>query len=160
MIVNNSDRPSKESITVLLQISGDYQYIGKAESWSKFPQSLPTPTPVAGSPTVINFAANHGLTSGNQIVISGMTGNWAPLNGTYIVTVTDADSVTVVLDSSGFGAVTGTMAIETHAPLTTKPVWAIQRITSVASEQVAVQWAGGSSGMSNIWANRATLAYN
>lgn len=158
MIVYNSDRPSKEPITTLLETSGDYQYIGKADGRSKFPQSLPTITPTAASPTVLDFASAHGLVSGNEITISGLTGDWAPLNGSHPVTVTDSDSVTVAVDSSGFGAVTGDPVVSTHAPLTNRPVWSIRRVTSSGGSPVAIQHS--SAGLSSVWDDRATLAYN
>lgn len=158
MIVHNSDRPSKEPTTTLLAVSGDYQYIGKADGRSKLPQTLPLATPTAGSPTVLDFASAHGLVSGNEVILSGLTGDWAPLNGSHPATVTDSDSLTVAVDSSAFGAVTGTPVAQTHAPRTNRPVWAIERITSAASVPVAIQHA--SAGMSAVWDNRATLAYD
>lgn len=158
MIVHTSDRPSKEPTTTLLETSGDFQYIGKANGRSTFPQTLPTITPTAGSPTTVDFASAHGLVSGNEVIISGLTGNWTPLNGSHVVTVTDSDSLTIAVDSTLFGAVTGTAVVETYAPLTINPVWAIERITSAAGVPVAIQHA--SAGMSNKWSERATLAYN
>lgn len=59
------------------------------------------------TPVVFTRAA-HGLTTGALVYITGFTGNWTPANATFAVTVLSANTFSVVLDSTGFGAVTGT----------------------------------------------------
>lgn len=54
-------------------------------------------------------SANHGLTTGQRITISGATGSWTPINGTFTITRTGANTFTIPIDSSGFGALTGTV---------------------------------------------------
>jgi hypothetical protein len=51
----------------------------------------------------------HGLATGDRVTISGATGSWTPLNGTWAVTVTGANTFTVPVDSTAFGALAGTV---------------------------------------------------
>lgn len=65
----------------------------------------------AGNPTVLTKVA-HGLQNGNAVAFTGATGNWTPLNGTpFIVTVLTADTFSIPLNSTGFGALTGTVKL-------------------------------------------------
>jgi hypothetical protein len=54
---------------------------------------------------------SHGLTNGETITISGATGAWAPINGTFTATVTGVNTFTIAVDSTAFGALTGTPII-------------------------------------------------
>lgn len=60
------------------------------------------------SPVSLTSVA-HGLITGDQVTISGGTGAWAAINGTFTVTVTSADTFTVPVDSTAFGALAGTI---------------------------------------------------
>lgn len=62
-----------------------------------------------GIQTVINVATPHGLTPGqsNAVVIAGGAGNWLPLNGGFIATPINANMLSIPLDSTDFGALTG-----------------------------------------------------
>ena len=66
-------------------------------------------TVTAGNPTTVT-KAGHKLATGTYIKWRGGTGSgtWAKLNGMWLVTVVDDDSFTVPLNSTGFGAYTGT----------------------------------------------------
>lgn len=127
-------------------------YTGYAKSFQ------PTTTFTYGTLTTANpcqiTITGHGLTTGQSVVITGGSGNWAGLNGTWIATVVDANNITVPVNSSAYtGSFAGT--IQTNAPLTTQPIWAIQKNMYNGSNQlVASAWAGGSPGTVNIWNNR------
>jgi hypothetical protein len=61
------------------------------------------------NPAVLT-SANHGFAVGDKIRlnISGATGNWAPINGaTVAITVINANTFSVPVDSTTFGALTG-----------------------------------------------------
>lgn len=49
----------------------------------------------------------HGLLTGAQIVLTGATGAWTPINGTWSVTTTGADTFTISVNSTTFGALAG-----------------------------------------------------
>jgi hypothetical protein len=46
--------------------------------------------------------------STTNMKLSGFTGNWTPLNGTHVVTSLTTTTVSIAINSTGFGAVTGT----------------------------------------------------
>jgi uncharacterized protein (TIGR03437 family) len=57
-------------------------------------------------------ANNHGLAANaiQKLAIYGATGNWKPVNTTYSVTVIDANTFSIPVDATGFGALTGVLA--------------------------------------------------
>lgn len=61
----------------------------------------------AGSPTLLNIPS-HGLATGQEINLIGYTLTWASLNGLRVVTVINANNLSVAVDSTLFGTVTGT----------------------------------------------------
>jgi hypothetical protein len=56
-------------------------------------------------------AAAHGLITGESISISGFTDGWTGGNGVKTVTVINANTFTIGLDSQGFGAMSGSPVI-------------------------------------------------
>lgn len=113
---------SSLSVTRAPQIS---LYNSGAGTYTNFPLGMATsaaPTLVAvasvsissatnANPVVFTTATNHYLTSGQRITISGATGSWVPVNGSFVVTVISATTFSIPVDSSGFGALTGTLII-------------------------------------------------
>jgi hypothetical protein len=63
------------------------------------------------NPVVFTTGAAHGLTSGQRVLISGATGSWVPVNGTFTITKTGASTFTIPVDSTGFGALAGTVVV-------------------------------------------------
>jgi len=49
----------------------------------------------------------HGLVTGSKVLISGFTGAWVPANALWVVTYVSADTFSIPVDSSGFGAIAG-----------------------------------------------------
>lgn len=72
---------------------------------------LPAGTPIASAtnatPVVFTRVA-HGLISTQLVFLSGFTANWTPCNGAFPVTVLSANTFSITVDSTGFGAMTGT----------------------------------------------------
>lgn len=58
------------------------------------------------NPAVITTPENHGLTTGDTVTISGVTGNDA-INGTFVITVTGVKTFTLDGQTGGAGAGTG-----------------------------------------------------
>ncbi len=54
-------------------------------------------------------SVNHGMSTGFGVTISGATLNWLPANATWTITVTAVNKFTIPLDSTTFGALTGTV---------------------------------------------------
>lgn len=69
-------------------------------------------TPISGATnasSAVITSANHGLTSGEIIGISGGSGNWAAATTSFTVTVLSANTFSIPLNTSAFGAVTGSL---------------------------------------------------
>lgn len=82
-----------------------------------------------------------------KITISGGTGNWAAVNGTFVATPTGANTFTIPVDSTTFGAVTGTLVFTTTAPRTTVAEWAVQVYGYDGSaNQVSKAWLNATTG--------------
>lgn len=58
------------------------------------------------NPTVLTHTA-HGLTTGQSVTITGATGAWAAINGTWLIERVDANSFQIDVDSTAFGALAG-----------------------------------------------------
>jgi len=54
----------------------------------------------------------HGLVNGNTVTISGATGTWVSVNGTFVATKTGDDTFTIPIDSTLFGALAGTLIFD------------------------------------------------
>ena len=66
-------------------------------------------------------ATGHGLSTNQYIIISGATGGWASINGTFQVTVVNADTFTIAtnstaysIDSTNFGTLSGTLTFQAY----------------------------------------------
>lgn len=54
---------------------------------------------------------SHGLVTGQRVTLSGATGSWTPINGVFVITKTGTNTFTIPVDSTGFGALTGTVVV-------------------------------------------------
>jgi hypothetical protein len=63
------------------------------------------------NPCVLTTSSAHGLTTGWVIYISGATGSWVSINGAQTVTVLSPTTFSIPVDSTGFGALTGTVRV-------------------------------------------------
>lgn len=82
---------------------------------------LGTKTTISGitdaNPAVMTYAALvPALVSTQLLLISGFTGNWAPANGVWAITVASATTFSIALDSTTFGAIAGTPVFQLGAP--------------------------------------------
>lgn len=57
----------------------------------------------AGNPTRIGVAA-HGMKTGDQVLLEGLEGPWDALNGEHTVTVVDASTFSIPINTTGAGA--------------------------------------------------------
>jgi hypothetical protein len=128
--------------------------------------------PVSFTSTAHGFDYQSGNTGFPTIDIVGGTGAWAAINGLWKITPTGANTFTIPVDSTAFGAFQTTIIFKTQAPRTTQPVWAIQNLVYDGSNNLIwMGWAGnpggagssagssGSSAMNFVCANRASLSY-
>lgn len=57
----------------------------------------------AGATTTIHTTGSHGLTTGNEVLISGVSGSTPDVNGVYSVTVIDGVTFTIPLNTTSAG---------------------------------------------------------
>ncbi len=57
---------------------------------------------------------DHQLSSGQAVTISGATGNWAAVNGRFIVTAISADTFSIGVNSLNFGPLSGTLTVQSY----------------------------------------------
>lgn len=128
--------------------------------------------PVSFTATAHGFDYQSGATTLPAVKISGGTGNWTAINGVWVATPTSANAFTIAVNSTTFGALTGTLVVTTRAPLTTANYWAVQKYVYDGSNNlIGSFWSATPGGLSStalvaggvalnsICANRAMLAY-
>ncbi len=130
-----------------------------------FSRTAPTPyrltsIVVATNVGTVTTVSDNGFKVNDKIVISGATVD-TDLNGTYgIATITNSKVFTITTVAVADATYTeATLGFATTAPLTTLPIWSIEKYTVVASNITAIQWAIGTSGTTQICDNRASLSY-
>lgn len=120
----------------------------------------------AASPAVFTFAS-HGffVTSAittPRVSISGATGSWVSLNADWLLTPTAANTFTLAnpttgtnLDSTGFGALAGTVVLNTTAPRTSQNYWSMMKLTYDVSNNLTGKFlAFGDAGTRGVFANK------
>lgn len=125
--------------------------------------------PVSFTATAHGFDYQSGATALPSVRITGGTGNWTAINGIWVATPTSANAFTIPVNSTAFGALTGTLVVTTRAPLTTSSAWAIQHLVyDGSSNLVSTGWAsdtsksdlqGGSPAFRFACASRANYSY-
>src|SRR5579872_3336445 len=141
------------------------------------PSSAITVSAVSNASPASFTATAHGLdfpgaaTTSPVVSISGGTGAWAAINGSWVATIITANAFTIPVDSTSFGALTVTLVVTTQAPKGTAPVWQVKNYVYSGSNLIfsgtgfapAGVGSGGSGGpssvMNQICANRTALSY-
>lgn len=144
--------------------SNNFEYSGFARSKQSVLFTFTGATISAAAAAVITYAA-HGMQASSAVTIAGGTGDWAGINGTRIITVIDANTFSVAVNSSGYsGTFAGT--VSTFAPRTNAACWAIQRSFYVNTNYLSRStWAcdptgtGGTPAPIFAWDSRTTYAY-
>jgi hypothetical protein len=158
--VNVSIGPPAQGYTQMISYTGtDPEYIGIAPSAVQ--RYRITVTTASNAAACVITAASHGLQNDNAVTISGFTGGWAGANGTHKITVVDANSFSVPVNSAAFGPY-GAQAptVTSTAPRTNALIWSLQRIYYTAGGSVErTAYAGGSSGADKAWSLRTTYSY-
>lgn len=199
--VDTSSGPPPIAFTKIFDYSGGSSivYIGYALSDQGKATQLPAITGITNAnPGVITWASAPGfdiqgatVTSLPVIAISGGTGSWTAINGVWVYQPASGSTTTgtllnpstgVQLDTTAFGAVTGTLVAYTRAPLTSAKCWAISKnVNSAGGAVLFTSWGAlpggpagagdpapgdpshlvaGSVGFNLVWANRANYSYS
>jgi len=99
---------------------------------------------------VVFTSTGHGFNTASRpiVSISGGTGNWAAVNGDFVATIVDTNTFSIPVDSTAFGAVTGTIVFRTQAPRLNQPQWSVIRYFYDGSNNlISSVWLGGSSAL-------------
>lgn len=117
--------------------SNRLEYICRAYSASSN-GSFSVSSATAANPGVFTSASNGlfvtSVTNRPKITIAGGTGNWAAANGSWVAvpisttTFSLLDSTGTALNTTGFGALTGTVVMSTNAPKINDYVWFLTKL--------------------------------
>lgn len=104
-------------------------------------------TAATNATPVVFTSVGHGFDvhSRPKITMAGFSGSWTTANNTFTATIIDADTFSVVLNSTGFGAMTGSPAFRTTAPRTVVAEWAVKVVAYTTTFPVWDGWLAGSS---------------
>lgn len=158
--VSTSQGPPAEAWTSIMEndASGNQLYVGQARSFQEKPAPLTVSSVSKANPAVV-AVTGHGLQSDNTVDVAGGTGDWAGINGNQKITVIDANSFSIPVNTSAYAG-TFAGAVTTNSPQTNAGVWSIQKFYYDSNGfQNRVSLAGGSPAPRNSWASRATLKY-
>lgn len=77
---------------------------------------------------VVFTSTGHGfaISSRPKVTLSGGTGSWTATNGAFTATVIDANTFSIPVDSTAFGALAGTVVFTTAAPRATVADWSVK----------------------------------
>lgn len=104
-------------------------YICKARavSNSRASTSISITAATNANPVVLT-SVGHGFHANSRpsITISGGTGNWTAINGTFAATILSADTFSIAVNSTSIGALAGTIKFTTTAPRTTVAEWEVE----------------------------------
>lgn len=119
----------------------------KAASLQPVSQPISIASATNASSVVFTVSAGHGLNTDSRptVVVSGGTGNWVAVNGTFTATPINSTTFSIAVDSTSFGAVAGTLVLTTTAPRLNQPVWSVAVYTYTANIPTGTFWFGGSS---------------
>ena len=177
--VNQSAGPPPWGVQVIFDYAGGPNLVYTGYAMSDQGRSSTVTVTAASNASPVSFsAASHGFnyasgaTATPTVCISGATGNWTPINGCFAATPTSANAFTIPVDSTTFGALTGTLVVTTRAPRTSQAVWSISKdVYDNTNKLIWSGWAStpggagsstpsaGNTALNNIFDNRATLSY-
>ena len=135
-----SQRPEAQAYTTVLHYTANVlDYTCTARSLQK--QSQITVSTVSNANPGSFTATAHGIyysasgvTAKAVVFISGATGGWTGINGTFVATPTSANAFTIPVDTSSFGSFSGqSITVTTRAPLVTQAIWSVKSLVSDAS---------------------------
>lgn len=167
-----------QAVQRVMTYSGtNLQYLCTALSTQPQPTVI-TVSAVSNANPAAATATGHGFTWPSAtavqplVLVTGGTLNWLPFNGVWAVTPTSANAFTVPVNTTAFGAVTGTLVFTTLAPRLTYPNWWVQKFTYDGSSNMLTAMSGHAqpgagvttlTGSSNRYtekcSDQATLAY-
>jgi hypothetical protein len=131
--VSISPAPVPQAFTTITHYtSGNPDRVCKARStqdvFTITTSAISNANPGVITATAHGFYYDSGNTSVVQkfvVFISGLTGSWAPLNGLQVVFASSANALTSTVNTTAYGAVTGTAVVSSRAPRVTASIWSV-----------------------------------
>lgn len=125
--------------------SGNALYMCKARSVQPTVSRLSISAATNANPVVFTSTA-HGFSTLQLplVTISGGTGNWTAVNGTFTATIIDANTFSIAVNSTSLGALAGTVVLDTTAPRTTSSIWSVAKFTYTGTNMTGMFFIGGS----------------
>jgi len=163
------DQWPAETFLIFRDGSNNQQYIctalAKQPNYNWRGLSMITSIVDSGTTATITFAAAHGLSADNRIVIAGMTSaGTTALNASFKIAVTNTTVITIttsgVTDGSYTPLTDPAMVISTTAPRTTAAVWQILRQYYTTTYLDRGSYAEGDGEPNKICDNRTSYAFN
>lgn len=145
-VIVSQKSPSAGYQMILTYSGNDLLYICRAASVQPTSPSISIASATQANPVVFTVSGGHGFDANSKplVTISGGTGNWVAVNASLTATILSSTTFSVAVNSSAFGAVSGTLVYTTRAPRTTVPVWSVQKFVSDGSGNVIWSgWVGG-----------------
>lgn len=154
--VVQEELPPAVGVQLLLTYSGgNLSYLCRARSIvsSRESRSVSISAATNANPAVFTVPSPHGFdaTMKPKIKITGATGNWAVLNRSWTALITSTTTFTLVdetgtpVDSTSYGALTGTLILRTQAPRTIIGEWAVKRFFyDAGGNMISSAWENGS----------------
>lgn len=159
---------ANEAYTQILHYTtGNVDYICKAKSIQSTIGTI-TVSAISNANPGSMTAASHGFyysataTQKIAVFISGLTGNWTPLNGTHVLTPASTSTLTTDVDTTAFGAVTGTIVVSTRAPKSTATIWSVQSLgVDGSGNTTLVTWEAPATGaaLTNLSGGQTSFRY-
>lgn len=143
--------PDTPYTTVLGGYSGSNPtYICVANTQQPTSAAISVASASNANPVVLTVTAGHGffIAALNlpQVIISGGTGNWTAINGTFTATPINSTTFSIPINSTTFGALAGTVTYTTKAPLLTSRIWSVRPLSYDGSGNLI--WTGWSASTS------------
>lgn len=169
MVVNQSSGAPPLGYTKILNYTGSNlsstcvsrSYEGPNSPRSRIKVSISAAT--NANPVVLT-STGHGFPTSSRpsVTISGGTGSWTAINLTNTTaTVIDANTFSIAVDSTAFGALAGTITFTTTAARTTVAEWAVQKFAyDVSNNLIWSGWLTGSSGYASKCSDASSTTNN
>lgn len=146
------DLPPNTGIQTLMAYSGanlSYLCVSKSIDVRRSARLVSINSATNANPVVFTVSGGTGFDINGgvrpKVVISGGTGSWTAVNGTWTATPISSTTFSIAVDSTSLGGVAGTLVFSTTSPRTTVAEWSVKRFAYDGSNNlVSVAWDNGS----------------
>lgn len=137
-----SDAPATGCQRIMAYSGTLISYMCQARSVQATKTRISIASATNANPVVFTVTGGHGFNTNSLplVTISGGTGNWTAVNGTFTATIINTTTFSIPVNSTSLGAMAGTIVLDTAAPLITAAVWSVQKFVYDGSNNLV--WSG------------------